>query len=953
MTDTSNTVHPELAAHAQAYFAALTQLPTTPAPVVTAGVYVENQSQSFTQYGVARRPAHVLRVGNADGSRTGATVSFTGVSLAAADTTATALLALEERGDAAKGDDAATLERLLQPYGAEGQGWARAIANAPDRAARFERAISAIDGAPANAPNDGDEVVLVAYLVRHFTYDETGAYYTKWQHPADSSKRAFPGDLHPDYKQKALIEYPLDRDNFYCYSVVTGAGSGGSFPAAESVVRIRLHPDGTTASLETVYSATRTETQARNEHCFFYAHAGRNIAVPESARGSLSAEIAALRLQRPVSEILAELRATSHAAVLDATNTKLKVTGIVRPNATLSALPTGVELISEAPEDAPPPAGADAGGDEHDTFADGLQDHVRVFLCPLDKLVELAAHPDVLVLHRVTRSQPANGTLRGTIGYAGFVSDVGATPVGTDVFVGIVDSGIDGNHPAFAGRIHKVWDQTVATNASYPAPTGVGNGFGQVWSTAADISSKSTDELGHGTHVAGIAAGATGTGFTEAGIAPAAKLLVVKTDFDNDHIRRGVAWCFREAGNKPCVVNLSLGHPFHGCDGVDDFSLSLRTTFRRRNRGAAGYHWLPGRVVCVASGNAGDSRGHTHVASLSNGATTSFPVIIAARTNATGAAIPLTLTRITLLARPLPAAVRGARIDVRVRRGTGAAAGATKWFTYLATGATDTDVIGGTVVSVVNGPPPPGDALGLVYTQHQHVEITLFDPAATGIPTGTWTVEVRSRTAADIQVDGYVFDAVQARQTHRVFFQNATKHSLMGSPSATYGVVAVGSMVNRATWTSSTSVGGTTTQQSLTTTYDPATNLPTSNAQSVAGAISSFTCPGPVRGTRRTIVAMLPGEGVLSAMATDASGNPASLFDPADVVDAHTGQMTGTSMACPVATGLVAGMLGKHPTLTAKQVIDKLQRSVRSPTPAGWDADRYGPGVLDASKLLD
>lgn len=952
MTDTSNTVHPQLAAHAQAYFAALPQLPTTPAPTITAGVYVENASETFTQYGVSRRTAYMLRVARADGSRTGTTVSFNGVSLAAADTTTTGFLALEERGDAAKGDDVTTLERLLQPYGAEGQGWARAIANAPDRAARFERAISAMQGVPPNAPTPADEVVMVAYLVRHFTYDETGAYYTKWQNPAATSRR-FPDDLHADYKQKAVIEYQLDRDNFYCYSVVTAAPTGDVHPATESVVRIRLHPDGTTATLETIYSASRREAQPRNDHCFFYAHAGRNIAVPESARGSLSPELASLRLHRPLSEVLAELRASDDAAVLDATNTKLKVTGIVRPGATLSALPQGVELISEAPGDAAPPASPDQSGDAHDTFADGLQDHVRVFLCPPDKLVELAANPDVLVLHRVTRAALANTQIRTTVDYAGFVADVGATPVGTDVFIGVVDSGIKGNHPAFAGRIHKVWDQNAATNAAYPAPSGTGNNFGQVWSDPADISAKATDELGHGTHVAGTAAAAVGTGFTEAGMAPAAKLLIVKTDFDSDHIRRGVEWCFREAGTKPCVVNLSLGNAFHGCDGVDDFSLAVRGTFRKRNRGSTGYHWLPGRVVCVAAGNAGDCRGHTHVASLANGATASFPVIVAARTTATGAAIPHPATRITLLARPLPATARGARVDVRVRRTTAAGPAATKWFTFVATGAPDTDVIGTTVVSVVNGPPPPGDSMGLVYTQHQQVEITLFDNSPAGIPSGTWTVEIVSRTAVDIQVDGYVLPGVQQRQTHRVFFQNATKQSLMGSPSTAYGVVAVGSMVNRATWTSSTTVNGTTTQPSLTDTYDPATNLSTSQAQSVVGQISSFTNPGPVRGTTRTIVAMLPGEGVLSAMATDASGNPASLFRPADVVDANTGQMSGTSMACPVATGLVAGMLGKHPTLTANQVIARFQRSVRTPAPTDWDATRFGPGLLDASKLLD
>lgn len=46
-------------------------------------------------------------------------------------------------------------------------------------------------------------------------------------------------------------------------------------------------------------------------------------------------------------------------------------------------------------------------------------------------------------------------------------------------------------------------------------------------------------------------------------------------------------------------------------------------------------------------------------------------------------------------------------------------------------------------------------------------------------------------------------------------------------------------------------------------------------------------------------------------------------------------------------------MLGKHPSLTANQVIARFQRSVQTPQPSGWDATRFGPGLLDASKLLD
>ncbi|MCA9655272.1 MAG: S8 family serine peptidase [Myxococcales bacterium] len=954
MTDTSTTLHPDLDVYARAYFAALPRpprpsappspstppspSPTAPTPVIMAGVYLLNGGQTFTEQGVSRQPTFKLRIASPNGHREGDQVSFTGASLEGQGVHETALLTLEERGDAAAGDDRTILENLLRPYGDEGRAWAAAIAAAPDRATRFGKPIAQISGVPTGAPQD-DDVVLIAYLLRHFTYDDSGAYYAKWARP-QSSLRRFPRDLSDTYKEKALIEHTLDRDNFYCLSVITGErSSSGDYPAIESVVRIKLSPDHEGAQLETVYTATRRETAPCSEHCFFYAHAGANISVPSSARGTLSPDLATLRLGRPISEVLSELRATTHAAVLDATRTKLKVSGIIREGATLYSLPEGVELISGPPARGPDPDAPDVSSDDHDALADRLQDNVRVFLCPPDKLVELATHHDILVLNRVTRSKPVNSQVRAAIDHAGFVADIGATPVGTDVFIGVVDTGIDGTHPAFEGRIHKVWDQTVAADASHPPPAGRGNAIGQVWDTDADIRAHATDQMGHGTHVAGTAAGAVGTGFTEACMAPGAKLLIVKTDFDNDHIRRGVEWCFREAGDKPCVVNLSLGGTYNGHDGVDDLSLAIRRTFRQRRRSGPGYYWVPKRVVCVAAGNSGDSGGHTHVGPLATNAAADMPVVVGTASIAS--------TRVTLFAYPLAAQARGARVEVRLRRGTGAAAAATKWFPFLATGATDTDVIAATQVDVVNGPTPRGDFMGLAYTEHQRVEIFLSNLGATGIPTGTWTIEVRSRTATPIQVDGYVFDAVWAEMQHPVFFRNATKRSLVLSPGTTYGVVAVGATVGRNAWTDQ----GGTAHQSTTPTVDPATNRITANAQSVVGTIAHFTCPGPVRGTSRTLRAMAPGEGILSAR-TAQDGTPASLFSAEDRVDAKTGQMSGTSMACPVLTGVVAGLLGKHPNLTAKQVIERLERSVKA-LPAGWDTERYGPGPLDASKLLD
>src|SRR5205807_4736005 len=63
---------------------------------------------------------------------------------------------------------------------------------------------------------------------------------------------------------------------------------------------------------------------------------------------------------------------------------------------------------------------------------------------------------------------------------------------GAGIKVGIIDSGIDSSHPDLAGKIAAARDQD-----SGPAGT--------------------SDEVGHGTHVAGLACGATNNGMGIAG----------------------------------------------------------------------------------------------------------------------------------------------------------------------------------------------------------------------------------------------------------------------------------------------------------------------------------------------------------------------------------------------------------------------------------------------------
>ena len=190
----------------------------------------------------------------------------------------------------------------------------------------------------------------------------------------------------------------------------------------------------------------------------------------------------------------------------------------------------------------------------------------------------------------------------------------GAT--GAGVIVGIYDSGLDLSHPDFrdaAGdtRVLYAWDQAEA-----------GSGPGVVGESVFDYGTECAavqidagacpmrDRNGHGTHVAGIAAGdgSAAAGGAEPyrfiGAAPAADLIVVKggdTGYTSDRLLDGVAYIFERAAQlgRPAVVNLSVGTQQGPHDGSTVFERALENMLGS------------GRIIVVAAGNQGNNVNET------------------------------------------------------------------------------------------------------------------------------------------------------------------------------------------------------------------------------------------------------------------------------------------------------------------------------------------------------
>jgi subtilisin family serine protease len=237
---------------------------------------------------------------------------------------------------------------------------------------------------------------------------------------------------------------------------------------------------------------------------------------------------------------------------------------------------------------------------------------------PLSQILALAEQPGVL---KITASRPVEPLLDRSVPEVGAPALWYGSPstTGEGVIIGIVDSGVDILHPAFrvdrdgdgtleSSRILFYWDQTTGGIGWFPpfwgdeADEGL---YGRCYSRSdLDMAIRANyspvpDVLGHGTHVAGIAAGGFGAGLP--GVAPGADLVVVKTNFYEDGVVDGIKFVFEAAEylGKPAVVNISLGGHAGPHDGTGPFESMVSGLVDRA-----------GRVVVAAAGNEGAANIH-------------------------------------------------------------------------------------------------------------------------------------------------------------------------------------------------------------------------------------------------------------------------------------------------------------------------------------------------------
>ena len=213
---------------------------------------------------------------------------------------------------------------------------------------------------------------------------------------------------------------------------------------------------------------------------------------------------------------------------------------------------------------------------------------------------------------------------------------------GQGTLIGIIDTGIDYTNPAFlnkdgTSKIISIWDQTIDSEDRYPGggmygegiiygePTYYGTEFTRDQINQALSSSNpfnivpSMDELGHGTMLAGIAAGSEIEESNFSGVAPDAELVVVKLKpaktvlkkffsiplevpcYQENDIMWGAQYLTRTSRklNRPIAICIGLGSSqgSHSSRGALSSLLSVAGDF-------------PGVCIIIAGGNEGNAKRH-------------------------------------------------------------------------------------------------------------------------------------------------------------------------------------------------------------------------------------------------------------------------------------------------------------------------------------------------------
>lgn len=583
-------------------------------------------------------------------------------------------------------------------------------------------------------------------------------------------------------------------------------------------------------------------------------------------------------------------------------------------------------------------------------------------------LKKLRDHPGVVEIEMVRFFRPQLDQSVGSIHGWDEMRKGERLKQGAGVVIGIVDYGLDFTLKDFqnggkgATRIAYLWDQAlVAKKAGGKSPEkykyGVEYSRKQIDAALRAMRQGkdpfkvvkhdprqpgSTDIDGHGTHVAGIAAGNGKTADRDypadkyVGVAPDSTLVFVNLDrqamleqvgtprgtlANSVNLAHAVAYCFEKADalNMPCVVNLSMGFNGGGHDGDMAVEWIIDALLQKS-----------GRAVVISAGNeddfykkiySGDSLKQNERVEIGweNGDEIDGFFYDDPTTNE----LEVWYSR---------------RSKLRVRL---VAPGDMEKSSEVEPGQSCTFRFQkGEEANIISDQATPWQGAARI-----HIELSK-GTRESGIRFGTWTVELEAtHVAPEEPRDGVRFDAWiertipdDAPQYMRSRFTDydASKAITLTTPSTARSVITVASYSN----------GGPTNEpipdaivRRDSMAARAASRGPTSEP------ISDFSGRGPTRDERKKPELAAPGDSVYSSN-VGAGQLKNGVPRPARV------QRQGTSMSAPHVTGVVARLLSRQRFLTAEEIRQILVESAnQSAVAVAWDP-KWGYGKVDAARAM-
>jgi len=556
----------------------------------------------------------------------------------------------------------------------------------------------------------------------------------------------------------------------------------------------------------------------------------------------------------------------------------------------------------------------------------------------LDCITSIAAHQGVIEIEASRVCKPSlDQSVKSVHGWDGISpSDALGQAQGSGVVIGIVDYGLDFTLSDFSDqqtgktRIAYLWDQQLKKVATEKWPAKYEYG---VEYSADDIDGalkakdpfsvvrhrpidEESDVSGHGTHVAGIAAGNGSTSDAAfpagryVGVAPGATLVFVHLDraailagidspegtlANSINLAHAIAYCFEKADQlkMPCVVNLSMGFNGGGHDGDMVVEWIIDALVRKSGRAvviAAGNENRPEKAIYFQGSVPRDKR-----IRWENGYFIPNPG---------GGVIPISDSS------PREMEIwYSAGFSLRVRLIGPRGDQASEWvkpddpplvFSFLS----------GEQVVISSDQQTPWDGAARI-----HIELSTQKPKV--IRAGTWVVELEAITASQ---DGIRYDAWIERTIPDVATRSTRSRFKDYDPEKAITVTTPGTARHAITVASCDS-----------------------RAPIAIAEISSFSGCGPTRDVREKPDLAAPGQLVTSTNAGAGRTPPGA---------AARIQKQGTSMSAPHVTGVVARLLSRQRYLNAEEIRKILADSADHPSGVGtWTRD-WGYGKVNAAKAM-